>query len=93
MATLGKLNILSSLKTKEQVAKISNIASMLCAHKSYILIFRERNSETLIYIRGLLLMQLQCKILNPFCNRVVNNIYRKGLKVYIEFWLFTKIIS
>ena len=34
-----------------------------------MLIFRERDSETLIY---------------------VNNIYRKGLKVFVKFWLFTK---
>ena len=30
---------------------------------------------------------------NSCLNRVVNNIYRNGLKVFVKFWLFTKIIS
>ena len=88
------LNILYSLKTQEQgIAKISNIASMLCARKSYVLIFRDRDSETLIYGRGLLFMQEQCKILNLVRNRAVYNIYRNGMKVFIKFCILTKIIT
>ena len=43
--------------TGEVVARISNIASILCAHNSYMLKFRDMDSKTLIYIGRLLLMQ------------------------------------
>ena len=31
-------------------------------------------------------------ILKLVCNRVVNNIYRNGLKVFVKFWAMDKIL-
>ena len=38
--------------TEQVVTRISNIASMLCARYSYILIFRDKNNETLLILEN-----------------------------------------